>query len=62
MKYYTSWGKSLEHVILNEKKGRQPRRRPPSILTEGKNVRQMLYNVDEEPVVVVVVVGRHTLT
>ena len=30
MKYYTSWGKSLEHVILNEKKGRQPRRRPPS--------------------------------
>ena len=24
MKYYTSWGKSLEHVILNEKKDGNP--------------------------------------
>jgi len=37
MKYYTSWGKSLEHVILNEKKRTATppspavaRRRPPS--------------------------------
>ena len=42
-------GKSLEHVNCKVKKETAaPRRRPPSIWTEGKNVRRMLY---DEPVV-----------
>ena len=45
-------GKSLEHVNCKVKKETAaPRRRPPSIWTEGKNVRRMLYNVHDEPVV-----------
>jgi hypothetical protein len=49
-------GKSLEHMNCKVKKETAKRavRRPPSILTDGKNGRRMLcdvYNVHEEPVV-----------